>query len=515
MKPMDSSAREILSKISRKSSWNGLNADQVLIGMLTQPTLFQKVRMIKVSHPLIIEKLGLPKGSRYIAYDDMFSKDGKYILASDAKKASRKAASDRDQYDKELIKVDERVNVEYMVFQGALLRLFPKPKDATHKWYSPIEAVKMFDPKLGEMVRLLVSNYFQNIAEATKSGSWDKADTALDMISKYQNFYGADVILPQSRISAEMWYNKLKIFDKLVLVYLMVGLVVLVLAFTSIIKPTFQPKRIMKILIALLVLTFVAHTFGLGLRWYVAGHAPWSDSYESLIFIAWSIAIAGFYFVKNSPLTFAATSMLAGVLMGIAYISNIDPQITNLVPVLKSFWLTVHVAVITLGDGFLSLGAFLGLIVLLLYIAHGPKSNPNIDRSIKELTYINEISLLIGLGLWTVGTFLGGVWANESWGRYWSWDPKETWSAATVLIYAAVIHMRFVPGLRDMFAFNVAALLSVGSIIMTYFGVNYYLSGLHSYAAGDPVPIPGWVTPVMIVLGIIILWASRYRKYVK
>ncbi len=515
MKPVDSLAREILSKISHKSSWDGLDPEQVLLGMLTRPQIFQKVRMIKVSHPMVLKKLGLPKDYKYISYDDMFDDSGKYILADDIRKAARKAAGERDQYDKELIKVDERVNVEYMVFQGALLRLFPKPKDKSKKWYSPMEAVKSFDPKLGEMVRLLVSNYFQNIDEAIKSGSWEKADTALDMISKYQKFYGSDVMPSARRISAEIWYNKLRIFDWLVLAYISIGLIVLILSFISIVKPSFQPKRTMRVMVGLLVAAFLVHTFGMGLRWYVAGHAPWSDAYESLVFIAWATAFAGFYFVKRSSLTFAATSILAGIFMFVAFLSYLDPQITNLVPVLKSYWLTIHVAVITSSYGFLGLGALLGLLVLILFIVRGNKHQPEIERSIRELTYINEMGLLIGLALLTVGNFLGGVWANESWGRYWGWDPKETWAAVTILVYAAVIHMRFVPKLNTIFAFNVAAVLAYGSVIMTYFGVNYYLSGLHSYAAGDPVPIPGWVTPALIMLTIIILWASRYRKNVK
>jgi len=173
------------------------------------------------------------------------------------------------------------------------------------------------------------------------------------------------------------------------------------------------------------------------------------------------------------------------------------------------------VAVITASYGFLGLGALLGMLVLVLFIIRGKKENPNIDRAIKELTIINEMTLLIGLGLITVGNFLGGVWANESWGRYWSWDPKETWAAVTILVYAAVVHMRFIPRLKGAYAFNVAAVLAYSSVIMTYFGVNYYLSGMHSYAAGDPVPIPGWVWPAVASVFVLILLAARNRKLVR
>jgi cytochrome c-type biogenesis protein CcsB len=515
MEPMDTLAREVLSKITRRQSWEGLSADQMLLGMLTQPQRFQTIRLIRIAHPGIVEKLGLPKGSRYAAYNDMFDDKGHYKLAQDVRAATRKASKERSQYDKELLKTDERLNIEYMIFQGSLLRMFPRPKDTTHKWVSPIEAVKTFDPKTGEMVRLLVANYFQNINEAIAGGTWDKADTALEMIAKYQRFYDADVMPSASRISAELWYNKLFIFERLIGVYMLVGLVTLILAFVSIIRPTFRPRRTMRVLVAILVAGFLVHTFGMGLRWYIAGHAPWSDSYESLIYIAWAIAFAGFFFVRRSPLTFAATSILTGIFLGAAALSNIDPQITNLIPVLKSYWLTIHVAVITAGYGFLGLGALLGLLVLLLMIVNGYRFDPQIVRAIKELTYINEMSLLIGLALLTVGNFLGGVWANESWGRYWGWDPKEAWTAVTIFAYAVVVHLRFIPRLNNPYAFNVASVLAIATPIMTYFGVNYYLSGLHSYAGGDPVPVPGWVAPVLTVIGIIIVWAYRYRKNVK
>jgi ABC-type transport system involved in cytochrome c biogenesis permease subunit len=143
------------------------------------------------------------------------------------------------------------------------------------------------------------------------------------------------------------------------------------------------------------------------------------------------------------------------------------------------------------------------------------KNKEHIDFNIKKISYINEMSLTLGLFLLTIGTFLGGVWANESWGRYWGWDPKETWALISMLVYAFVIHMRFIPGLRGFFAFNFASLLSISSVIMTYFGVNYYLSGLHSYASGDPVPIPMFVYYSLGVVLVISLFAFIKDKKLK
>ena len=143
------------------------------------------------------------------------------------------------------------------------------------------------------------------------------------------------------------------------------------------------------------------------------------------------------------------------------------------------------------------------------------KPNKKIEISLKEMTYVSEMSLTIGIYLLTVGTFLGGMWANESWGRYWSWDPKETWAFVSVIIYAVVLHMRLVPGLRGKYAFNVAAMWAIWSVVMTYFGVNYYLSGLHSYAAGDPIPIPFWVPATAVGMLVLTLaaWYLQNKVY--
>ncbi len=513
MEPMDTLAHQILSKISRKSSIMGLDANQVLLAMLTKPDIFQKMKMIKISHPLIAKKLGLPKDTKYVSYDDFFDKKtGRYILAEDVQKANRKRSAERDMYDKDLIKADERLNVAYMTFQGAFLKIFPKPNDKMHRWYAPIDAIKNFSPKEGQLVRYLVANYFRNVDKAVKTGDWKDADKALDIIRKFQYFYGSDVIPSQKRINMEIEYNKLNIFSRLVPVYILVGLILLILSFVNIVKPSFSLKWPVRISLAILTVAFVLQTVGLLIRWYIADHAPWSNAYESIIYISWATVLAGFVFSKRSPITLAATSILAGIFLFVAHLNWLDPQITNLVPVLKSYWLMIHVAVITASYGFLGLGALLGMFVLILFIVRGKNGNPNIDRAIKELTLINEMTLLIGLALVTVGNFLGGVWANESWGRYWGWDPKETWAAVTILVYAAVVHMRFIPKLKGIYAFNVAAVLAYSSVIMTYFGVNYYLSGMHSYAAGDPVPIPGWVYPAIISVFVLIGLAYRNRK---
>ena len=162
---------------------------------------------------------------------------------------------------------------------------------------------------------------------------------------------------------------------------------------------------------------------------------------------------------------------------------------------------------------FFSLGSILGLIALCLIIFTNSDNKSKLKDTLSEITIINEKTLEIGLFMLAIGTFLGGVWANESWGRYWGWDPKETWALVSILIYTFVLHIRFIPSLRNPLVFNILSMFSIWTIIMTYFGVNYYLSGLHSYAAGDPMPIPSFVYYLSALMFIVALSAKlRFKK---
>jgi cytochrome c-type biogenesis protein CcsB len=181
----------------------------------------------------------------------------------------------------------------------------------------------------------------------------------------------------------------------------------------------------------------------------------------------------------------------------------LDPEITPLQPVLKSYWLMIHVAVITSSYGFLGLAAILGLINLNLYIFRKERTAKVVNLNISELTYISEMTMTIGLFMLTIGTFLGGIWANESWGRYWGWDPKETWALVSVLVYAVILHLRFIPALNGKFLFNAVSLWGYSAILFTFFGVNFYLVGLHSYAQGEGLgEFPLWLLLTILIFAL-------------
>lgn len=513
MKPMDTVAHEVVAKITGRSILYNLEPTQMFLGMVIQPELYQNIPMIKIGHKKIAVTLGLPEDTKYAKFTDFFSEGEKSYKIFDAVTlASKKKPLEKTQFDKELLKIDERVNVAFMSYQGSLLRIYPKPDDANNKWMAPLDAIKNYPKEQSDKVRVSMSAYFQMVAEGLKTGNWANANIALRGIRDYQEKYGSAVIPSTNHLEMEIKYNKFGLFGKLVPLYLLLGVLLLVFAFINVLKPSFSMKWIMRAALTLLAIGFILHLIGLGIRWYISGHAPWSNAYESIVFIAASTVFAGLLLARRSPFALAGTAILGGVTMGVAHMSFINPEITNLVPVLKSYWLMIHVATIISGDGFLGLGSILSLLVLVLYIIRGKNGSENIDRSIKELTNLSEMGLIVGLFLLTIGNFLGGVWANESWGRYWGWDAKETWAAVTILIYAMVLHLRFVPALKSNFIYNVASTWAYSTVLMTYFGVNYYLSGLHSYAAGDPVPIPMWVYYAVAGLFVLTVVASRNRK---
>ena len=514
MKPMDTLSHEIVAKLFRSNSVMGLTPNQVVLGMMLRPESWREIAIIRTGDKEVNKLIGLSPDVKTAAFTQFFEFPDEvsgYKLAKYVDEANRKSPGKRDKFDKAVLQADERVNVAYLVFSGELVRMWPRPNDKNHKWDGTIEALQNFPPKDAEMVRLMAISYFASVDEALKTGNWANADEGLARIEKYQRFAGASVYPNESKVNIEIFYNKSNIFEQLWPLYFVVGFTLLFLSFVKILKPSFKLEWFTKATFGLLVLFFAAHTAGLGMRWYISGHAPWSNGYESMIYIGWASVLAGFIFSKKSPMTLAATGIMTGLILFVAHLNWMDPQVTNLVPVLQSYWLSIHVSMITASYGFLGLGALMGMIALILFILKKPHNEERLNLAIKEMNAINEMSLIFGLVLLTIGNFLGGVWANESWGRYWGWDPKETWALVTILVYAVVIHIRFIKGAYSEYLYSVISLLAFTSVLMTYFGVNYYLAGMHSYAKGDPVPVPDFVPWTYAVIAVVIAMAYPKR----
>ncbi|MGB5661696.1 cytochrome c biogenesis protein CcsA [Eudoraea sp.] len=515
MKPVHTLSRELMRKLARKESLFGLTADQILLSMFVNKQEWYDAGIIKLGkHKDIHEKLGVP--GDYASYADFFSTDGKYKLQEEVRRVYGLEPIDRGVFEKELIKIDERVNILSMIFSGTLLKIIPTPNDPNNTWVanSGHAHVENDGHNHSEIADNFFNSYTKTLQEAISSGNYLQADGLVEELKTYQIENGGSIMPSESKINAEILLNRLNVFTRLAIFYIFLGLALLFFLFYSVFKPNASLKKVYLVLFSLIVFGFVLHTIGLGLRWYVSGRAPWSNGYESMIYIAWTSTLAGILFTRKSFGGLAATMVLAATILFVSTLSFLDPEITPLVPVLKSYWLTIHVSLIAGSYGFLMLGAIIGLINLILMIFLTESNKTRIKRIVQEMSYISELTLIGGLFMVSVGTYLGGIWANESWGRYWGWDAKETWALVTILVYAFILHMRLIPKLTGLFAYNIATIFGLASVIMTYYGVNYYLSGLHSYATGDPVPIPSWVYMVVISIFIISMLAYfKKRKY--
>ncbi|MBW7674485.1 cytochrome c biogenesis protein [Chryseobacterium chendengshani] len=543
--PINTQALDVLRKLYKKDAFRGtdgkyLTANQWFLSVNTDTPSWTMVPLIKIDAKGGKELLRKTKADEegYTSLMNLFPADANgnltYILDEDYNTAFRKKPGDQSEYDKQVIKINERVQIFNEFFSGQFMRIVPVKNDPNHTWHSWLD--QKMEPDMES--QQVMGPYFAEALQAQKTGNWSKADAELAKLSAYQQKWGKSVVPSENKVNLEVFMNEVNLNFKLLIFYTIIGSLLLILGFVELFKPRKLLSKIIKAIIIIGAVGYFFHFLGLVARWYISGHAPWSNGYEAIIFISWIGISAGlmFYFGFGKPnleqkaslatmrlvskgntsnaLIPAAGFMVAVIMMGFAHGgSALDPQITPLVPVLKSYWLIVHVAIITSSYGFFGLSMIIAVISLVFYIISNKTAfKIHNDTTLKELAIVSEMSLTIGLFALTVGNFLGGIWANESWGRYWSWDPKETWAFISIMVYAFVLHMRLVPGLRSRWAFHVATMFAFCSMVMTYFGVNYYLSGLHSYAAGDPVPVPAWVyigLATMLLLSIV-----SYIKFV-
>ncbi|CBG39390.1 cytochrome c biogenesis protein CcsA [Helicobacter mustelae] len=491
IEPIDTIATNIVHKITKKDHFLGMSNNQMFLGMMLYPSIWKSLKIIYVHDPAIKKILGLPPKDNYASFLDFFTQDFSYKLHNYIEEANQTNPAKRSTFDKNLLKVDERVNLTYSIFSGGFLKIFPLPH--TQKWLDPLNLFQEADQHTAHQISNILKEFFQAFDAGVMDNDWNGVDLVLQKISELQKT--STLYLSEKKLKAEIFLNQSNLFNKLIVPYILLGLLLFVLMLVCIIKDRPLHKVLNLGIYSLALILLLIHTIALLLRWYVSDHSPWSNAYESMLYIAWASGVAGMIFLRKYNLALAASLFLAGISLFVANLGFMDPQITPLVPVLKSYWLNIHVSVITASYGFLALCFILGVITLILLIFQkfSKTSLLQLQKSIASLTALNEMAMILGLLMLTVGNFLGGVWANESWGRYWSWDPKETWALISIGVYAIILHLRFI-GFQNMsYVFGLASVLGFYSILMTYFGVNYYLSGMHSYAAGDPVPVPTFV----------------------
>ncbi len=453
--PMNTLSSDVLRKLHKESTIYNLTSDQFLLSVLIMPQVWAQTPFIATN-------------GEYVSYNQLFDDQGRYRLLPQLQEIYHKANNERTESDKNLIKLDEQINIFYMLISHSMPGVFPNPDDKSHSWQSPDKDVSQ-----------LFDNYLYEIKYALESDNWIKAEDALLAISNYQSENDKDFLININKLEAELRYNRLNIFNKSKLGYFISGALVLLFSFIQTLRKRQWIKYILRILIAAILCFFVYHMYGMGLRWYISGYAPWSNSYETMVYVSWATVLAGLVFGRKNTIILALATLFGGVILFVSSLNWMDPQINTLVPVLKSPWLMFHVAVIVAAYGFFGISFLIGITNLCIITL--AKNIIEVSSRIRELTIVNNMSLLIGLALMTIGTFLGAVWANESWGRYWGWDPKETWALITVVVYSIVTHIHLVKKWNSSWLFNLLSVFAFSSVLMTYLGVNYFFSGMHSY----------------------------------
>lgn len=519
MKPLDTLAREMVMKVAKRSKFEGRQPVDQYLSWALNPNFWWDKPLIQVKNPGVKQLLGVDATVTHVSAASLFDAQGRYRLTEAVEQAHRTPDRERSKTQRQLISFDERFELLYMTFRGVTLRLFPIPNDVNHTW----QEIGQVLPRLDASQRGQYEAAAGGLARGVQTGDNAAVMAALTAIDGLQHQYGGMVIPSDTQLNAELFYNRAHLFSWM-MVPLLAAFVVLMAVYLwnlfrnrnrrlSFRNPFYTGG------VGLFTLAFVGMLVAYTLRWVASARAPLSNGHESLLFIALAVALAGLIFelVYRMAAPAGLGALLTTVVIGVSMLSTFDPAIGPLVPVLVSYWLNIHVTIITASYGFLGLAALVGMLVLILLMFKG-QGRQHVREAIVTLDGLNKHVIIAGLGLLTVGTLLGGVWANESWGRYWGWDPKETWALITILVYAVVLHFRWMPQMRSLWLNATVSMAAISSVVMTYFGVNYFLSGLHSYAAGEPMAVPTWVyigVVIMVVLAGVSGLIDRARSWEK
>ena len=517
MKPFDTQAREMVMKIAKRSKFEGRHPVDQYLSWTLNPFFWVDKPIIGVRFPGLKDLLGVDHTVKHVSYNSLITDDGQYRIGTQVQEAHRTPDRDRTKTQRKLISFDERFQLLNMTFRGFNLKMFPVPGDENNTWLPFQDVTAKLNAEQQETYRAA----YASLSQGVESGDNAMILDGLNRIKALQTQFGSAVLPSKTVTDAELFYNRSHIFSWMMIPLLGTFIVLLPVYLWNLFRN--RNARISfrnpfyALGVAMYIFAFGGMILGYVMRWIASERIPISNGHESLLFISIAVALAGliFEFVYRQGFPGALGGLLTTVVLGVSMLSTFDPAIGPLVPVLVSYWLNIHVTIITSSYGFLGLSALIGALTLFLLMAKG-QGRENVHEAIKTLDNANKHVLITGLGLLTIGTLLGGVWANESWGRYWGWDAKETWSLITILVYAVVLHFRWIPQMRSIWLNASGSLAAIASVVMTYFGVNYFLSGLHSYAQGDAATVPDWVfigSGLVLALIIVSGLVSRGKKW--
>ena len=461
--PVQTYALDFTKKLHGRRSYKGFTPEQVLTGFLFWPDEWRREPLVKVKGGALKDRLQLPS---YCSVDQFFNPAmGGYILGpyiSDYYRGQR-----QDAFHKDVAKMDDRLMLVMELSQLSPLCLFPyTAADGTVSWNAPAGKLP---PHIDNDTQQFIHHFFSLMAEEARAGHYDQVDRLIAKLQTYQQKNSANSIPSPIRLQAEYIYNKVPFATILFMVNLTMGFLTLALFIWQMRRKSGRQPAL-PLAHVLLYATLAALTFALGLRWTITGHVPMSNGYETMLTMAWLVMVLSLVACRRFPIALTFGFLLSGFFLLVSHINQMDPQIGHLMPVLNSPLLSVHVSVIMMAFALLSLTFICGVTALLL---------PALREQLQLLSRLFLYPALTTLGL---GIFIGAIWANISWGTYWSWDPKETWALITFMVYAVVVHTQPMPVFRRPVVYHVYMTLAFLTILMTYFGVNYFLGGMHSYA---------------------------------
>ena len=472
--PVTTLANDFCTKLYGKPSYKGLTAEQVLTGWLFYYDQWATCPMIKIKGDDIRRTLGIT--GKYACLND-FAGHGQYKLDSLLAAGNRNAQA-----------ANEKFRLVSMVSTGSLLRIWCVPAPASDDaasidWLSLTQQPPTYLPKEDRQFIIGGMNY---VAMCLMEGRNKEANKTLQEIRDWQRrhlTYEGKPAIADSRFRAEQVYNSFRYTRPLAMACATVGLALFIVCIMLIAGGKTLNSYVYYGLTGLMAALWLLLTFALGLRWVVSGHIPLSNGFETMQFLAWVTALVTVILclIRRNSLILPFGYLICGMTMMVSMMSSSNPQITLLMPVLQSPLLTLHVAVIMIAYCLLAFTMLNGVTGLILHVHNKRTGNQN-DQTVERLQVLSQLLLYPAVFCLTIGIFIGAVWANISWGRYWGWDPKEVWALITMLIYAAPLHTGSLPFLARPRNFHLYMVLAFLAVLFTYFGVNFILGGMHSYA---------------------------------
>ena len=506
--PVQTFAKDFTLKLYGKPSYQLLSCEQVLAGWLFSPDEWENQPIIKVKSKTVQQLLGI--NDKYASFSDFFV-DGKIYKLQDA--LQRIHMGEEVEGAKDIIAADEKIQLLFMLRMETLMRIFPQKEQGKLLWYCPADDLPSSMP---EDEQLLVQGIFPLLKEYAQQNDWETLNLTLEKLNIYQKKSAGEMLLSSQKVKAERLYNTFNVVKPVAFASILIGILTLVYCFRRENKKETLQKRdkfISNLLNVFLLVGGVTIFLLICLRGYICGRIPLGNGYETLQFLAVCIVLLGFLFRRRIFLSVPFGFMFSGLVLLVSTMGSSNPQITQLQPVLISPLLSIHVSLIMMSYTLFGFITFNAIASFLSVIVGKRKNIESLNHRMLQLSVFSRILLYPAVFLLAAGIFVGAVWAEVSWGTYWSWDPKETWALITLLIYALPLHENSLSRFKRPFFFHGYCLVAFLSVLMTYFGVNYILGGMHSYGGEMGINILLIIATILLFFVVLPLWAyGKYRK---